>query len=99
MKVDVNRMIPVHRSDDYMHCNEYKRPIGHIAHLRNISWEKSFFSKAIKLIYCRLVKILLFSPLGKGHSPSFESIPFPQGCCVPSLIEIGPVILEKKTKM
>ena len=39
--------------------------------------------------------------LGKGRGPSFEQtwIPFTQGCFVPSLIEIGPVVLEKKTKM
>ena len=41
------------------------------------------------------------SPLGKGRGPSFEQtwIPFTQGCFVPSLVEIGPVVLEKKMKM
>ena len=40
-------------------------------------------------------------PLGKGQGPSFEQtwIPFTQGCCVPSFVEIGPVVLEKKSKM
>ena len=34
-------------------------------------------------------------------APSFEEtwIPFTQGCFVPSLVEIGPVVLEKKMKM
>ena len=38
------------------------------------------------------------SPLRKGHGPSFEQtwIPFTQGCIVPSLVEIGQVVLEKK---
>ena len=41
---------------------------------------------------------LLISPLGKEHGPSYEEtfIPFTQGCFVPSLVEIGPVVLEKK---
>ena len=40
-------------------------------------------------------------PLGKGRGPSFEQtwIPFTQECFVPSLDEIGPVVLEKKMKM
>ena len=42
--------------------------------------------------------ILLFHnylPLEKGCDPSFEQtwIPFTQGCFVPSLVEIGPVVL------
>ena len=37
-------------------------------------------------------------PLGKGWGPLFEQtwIPFTQGYFVPSLVEIGPVILMKK---
>ena len=39
----------------------------------------------------------LLSPLGKGHGPSFEQtwLPITQGCFVPSLIEIGPVVLSR----
>ena len=46
-------------------------------------------------------RYLLLSPLWKGWSPSFEQtwFPFTQGCFVPSLVEIGPVVLEKKMKM
>ena len=42
--------------------------------------------------------IFLLSPLGKEHGPSFEQtrFPFTQGCFVPSLVEIGPVVLNKK---
>ena len=45
--------------------------------------------------------ILAFSQLsllGKGRGHSFEQtwIPFTQGCFVPSLVEIGSVVLEKK---
>ena len=36
--------------------------------------------------------------LGKMRSPAFEEIliPFTQQCFVPSLVDIGPVVLEKK---
>ena len=45
--------------------------------------------------------LLLLSPLGEGQSPSFEQtwIPSPQGWFVPSLVKIGPAVLEKKSKM
>ena len=38
-----------------------------------------------------------YLPLGKGCGPSFDQtyIPFTQGCFVPSLVEIGPEVLEK----
>ena len=41
-----------------------------------------------------------YLPLEK-NGPLFEQtwIPFTQGCFVPSLVEIGPVVLEKKMKM
>ena len=42
------------------------------------------------------------SLLKKGHGPSFvqSRIPFIQGCVVPlSLVETGPVVLEKKMDM
>ena len=43
----------------------------------------------------------VFSPLGKGRGHSVEQtwIPISQGCFVPNLVEIGPVVLEKKMKM
>ena len=36
------------------------------------------------------------TPFGKGHGPSFEQIwiPYTQGCFVPSLVEIGQMVLE-----
>ena len=37
-----------------------------------------------------------YLPLEKGGA---LHLPFPQGCFVPSLVEIGPVVLEKKMKM
>ena len=42
-----------------------------------------------------------YLPLKKGWGSSFEQtwIPFTQGCFVPSLVEIGPVVLEKRIKM
>ena len=56
------------------------------------SWEKDFkFRQSI-------FAISKLSPLGKGRYPSFVQtwILFTQGCFVPSLVEIGPVVLEKK---
>ena len=51
-----------------------------------------------KMIF-KVVNIFsLLSPLEKGRGPSFEQIWFPitQGCFVPSLVEIGPVVLKEK---
>ena len=44
--------------------------------------------------------IWLSSPVGKGRDLLFEQtwIPYIQGWFVPSLIEIGPVVLEKMKK-
>ena len=52
--------------------------------------------KILKICQC-IFTILYLSPLGKVWGPSFEKtwIPFAQGCFVPSLFEIGPVVLEK----
>ena len=52
----------------------------------------------ISSMYFHYFVITLHLPLGKGRGPSFEQIwiPFTQGCSVPSLAEIGPVVLEKK---
>ena len=52
--------------------------------------------------FCQyILTLLLLSPLGKGHGPSFDQtwIPFTYGSFVPSSVEIGPVVLEKKKKM
>ena len=53
--------------------------------------------KIFEFRQCILV-IALLSPLGEGWGPSFEQtwIPFNQGYFVPSLVKIGPVVLEKK---
>ena len=42
---------------------------------------------------------MLLSPLGKGPGPSFVLtwIPFIEECFSPNLVEIDPVVLEKKT--
>ena len=56
--------------------------------------------KVFKVCQC-IFPISLLSPFRKGLGPSFEQtwIPNTQGCFVPSLVEIGPVVLEKKMKM
>ena len=55
---------------------------------------RRWFLKVCQYIFT----ISLLSPLGKGHDPTFEQTWFPidQGCFVPSLVEIGLVILKKK---
>ena len=56
-------------------------------------WRRRFF----KFRQC-IFAILQLSPLGKGQGPSFEQtwFPFTQGCFVQSLVEICPLVLEKK---
>ena len=58
--------------------------------------EKKIF-KSYQFIFI----ISKLSPLWEGCGPSFQQtwIPFTQGYFVPSLVEIGPVVLEKKIKM
>ena len=48
----------------------------------------------------KILKISQLSPLWAGCGPSFEQtwIPFSQECSVPSLVDIGPVVLEKILK-
>ena len=55
--------------------------------------------KTFKVRQC-ILAISLLSLLGKEHSPCFEEICtlITQGCFVPSLLEIGLVVLEKKMK-
>jgi hypothetical protein len=56
-----------------------------------------FLEKKIFKNFQRIFTLSLLSPLGDGLSPSFEQnlIPSFQGWFVPSLVKIGPVILEK----
>ena len=48
-------------------------------------------------MYCSYYELI---PLGKGWGPLHKQtwIPFTQGCFVPSLVAIGPVVLEKKIR-
>ena len=58
------------------------------------SWEEDFWIKSMFFS-----NISNFSPLEKECGSSVERtwIPATQGCFVPSLVEIGPAILEEKT--
>ena len=73
-----------------------KQPRVHCANLVEIGpmvLEKMIFK------FCQYIfAISLLSPLGKGWRPSFEQteIPFTKRWFVLSLVEIGPVVLEKK---
>jgi len=58
-----------------------------------VSWEEDFW---------RFIKIFLILPLigpQKGPAPLFEQIwiPIHQGCFLPSLVEIGLAVIEKKS--
>ena len=58
-----------------------------------------FWIRFLKFRWC-IFAILLLSPLGKGQSPSFEQtwIYSTKRYFVPSLVEIGPVVLKKILK-
>ena len=59
-----------------------------------------FTSREIKRFELRkcICANLLFSPVGKGWDSSYEQarIFFTQGCCVPSVTEIGSVVIRKR---
>ena len=57
-------------------------------------------NKVENLRFCQCIfDILLLSPLKKARGPSFkQTIPFTKGWFVPSLVENGPVVLEKICK-
>ena len=57
--------------------------------------------KILKFPQCIFRYLVTISPLGKGRGPLFEQTwaPFTQGCFVPRLVEIGPVVLGKNRQM
>ena len=60
-------------------------------------WPSGSGEEHFKICQC-IFTISKLSPLGKGWGPSFEQtwLPFTQGCIVPSLVEIGSVVLKKR---
>ena len=68
--------------------NINNRPMGEIAHLRNQFKLKNTFTQSYDY------NILLIWREKKPHHLHFW-VPFTHGCFVSSLVEIGPVILEK----
>ena len=84
----------------YVHINKYcqyqnKRPMGHIAHLRKQFKSINTYDYIITMIKRRKKNIIILMRIKWFF---FEQIwiPFTQGCFVPSLIEIAPVVLERK---
>ena len=81
-----------------LHLNKYEFPSLKNAFcqvwLKVVQW---FWEKEC-LIYQCIFTISLLSSLWKGQDSSFEQtwVLITQGCCVPSLVEIIPVVLEKK---
>ena len=72
-----------------------KRPIGLIAHLRKQFISINTYNYTITLIKSKKKTLLTLWELN-GSSFKQTSIPFTQGCIVPSLVEISQVVLEKK---
>ena len=68
--------------------------MGHIAHLRKQFKSINTYGYTITLI--KRGKKQTLSLYLYGSSFEQTGIPFTQGCFVPSLVEIGPVVLEKK---
>ena len=64
-------------------------------------WLKLAHWSSINHQYIFVICILIKSPLGKGCVPSFQQsqIPFTQESFMPSLVEIGPVVLKKKMNL
>ena len=77
--------------------------------MNSSSFEQTHFNKlespTIMDSFLNCVDVFLlfrnYLPLEKGEDPSFVQtwIPFTYGCFLQSLVEIGPVVLEKKMKM
>ena len=81
----------------------------HLNKLESLSTKDALYQVWLKLaqwfwriIFFKFVNVLSQFrnnlPLERGGGPSFNQtwFPFTQGCIVPSLVEIGQVILEKK---
>ena len=67
--------------------------MGHIAHLRKQFKSLNKYDYIITLIQ-RIMKKTLWEFIGYSFEQTW--IPFTQGCFVPRLVEIGPMVLEKK---
>ena len=76
-------------------CYLNKRSMGHITHLRKQFKSINTYDYIIRLIKTRKENIINFMRI-KGSSFKQTSIPFTQVCIVPSLVEISPMVLEKK---
>ena len=79
--------------------NKLESPSSNDA-LCQVSWlilAQQFWIKIFKFCQC-IFAISLLILQGKGRSPSFEQtwVPINQGYIVPSLVEIGLAVLEKK---
>ena len=76
-----------------------KRLIGHIAHLRKQLKSINTYDYIITLIKrSKKPFFTLWERECTCNGSSFEQtwIPFPQGCFVPNLVEVGPAVLGKK---
>ena len=84
-----------------VHLNKLESPSANNAlwhvWLKLALWfrDEAFESLKMSFLY------FIISPLVKGRGPTFEQtwIHVTQGCFVPSLVEIGPVVLKRKMKM
>ena len=84
-----------------LHLNKFESPSPKNALCQVCLKLAQWFWRIRFLKVVNLFIISQLSPLWEERGPSFEQmwIPFTQGYFVPSLFEIGPVVLEKKMKM
>ena len=73
--------------------------MGHIAHLRKQFKSINTYNYIITLIKRRKNTIIIILMRIKWFFFEQNWIPFTQGCFVPSLVEIGSVVLEKKISL
>ena len=91
--------LPLEKSGPFIWTNLNPLHLSMLCAKFDWNWPSGFGEDFLNLsmYFCYIV---IISPW-KGWTLSYEQtwIPFTQGCFVPSLVEIGPVVLEKKMKM
>ena len=81
----------------YLNKLEPPSPKGAWCWLKLAQW---FWREDFKIFDNVFLLFRYFLSLEKGLALHLKKqIPFSQGCFVPSLVKIGPVVLEKKMKM
>ena len=96
--LEIRNYLPLENAGPFIWIN--LNPLHPRMFCANFGWNWPCGSGEIFFKFCQCIfTIPQLSPLGKEHHPSFKQIwiPFTQEFYVPILVEIGPVILEKKS--